>query len=399
VMGKYNDEIEINPAIFKIGKLLTMTFFIAHLLGCAMHGITMTHEPNWVINYHNNVESYNPSETVKGFDMSIASSYLAAIYWAITTMTTVGFGDITPDKLSQSEMLWTIFCQIIGTTTFAYVIGNVSALVHNISPRARMENGIIRAQRECLGELGYRTGTRKRYRQLAEDVLAVKNVIPSSEITEYLPQFLAYDLMSVVYYEALIKIKAFSHVDDKFPGFALLVFDELKILQFNKGDVIYHKGDNNVRDACFILNGEVKTELSDGRDKVFRSGDSFAEVGLFINEKVPFKLGCSFVARTPCRICYMSLSDLTVLDAVTADCKKELLDYIAHFGNIDSTHILIDPDDRDELFKADVTEDAFNTEIESRNQGRTIELGFKLHKHAADDANSDAGEVDNIKEV
>ena len=47
------------------------------------------------------------------------SLYLTSLYWAVTTFTTVGFGDITP--VSDEERAYTLFMAILGALLFGYV--------------------------------------------------------------------------------------------------------------------------------------------------------------------------------------------------------------------------------------------------------------------------------------
>jgi voltage-gated potassium channel len=59
----------------------------------------------------------SPSRTV---------DYVRAVYWTITTLTTVGYGDITPKTLPQ--MLYAAATMLIGIGFFGYVLGNVASL-------------------------------------------------------------------------------------------------------------------------------------------------------------------------------------------------------------------------------------------------------------------------------
>jgi hypothetical protein len=56
--------------------------------------------------------------------------YLRALYWSITTLATVGYGDLTPT--TDAQIVFTMVVMLLGVAIYGYVIGNVASLLANI---------------------------------------------------------------------------------------------------------------------------------------------------------------------------------------------------------------------------------------------------------------------------
>ncbi|KAL4473958.1 hypothetical protein ABPG72_000320 [Tetrahymena utriculariae] len=91
-------------------KLLGTMIFVCHLFACS-----------WVflgkmqINYNLNNQNWLKKSNLQ--DDTIQNIYLHALYYSITAMSTVEYGDITP--ISQIEILWSLFSILMSSKMFA----------------------------------------------------------------------------------------------------------------------------------------------------------------------------------------------------------------------------------------------------------------------------------------
>lgn len=57
------------------------------------------------------------------------------MYWSITTLTTVGYGDLHP--VNRGEMVYDIFYMLLNLALTSYIIGNMTNLIIRVTARTR----------------------------------------------------------------------------------------------------------------------------------------------------------------------------------------------------------------------------------------------------------------------
>lgn len=131
IFQRIQERIDISNNLMTLYKFVLGTLMIAHWLGCFWHLVSRIEadymEGTWVENYFGDFEDIHgpPDE---------ADRYIASLYWAIVTLTTIGYGDVVPT--STAERLFVIFSMLIGTSIFAYVVGSVCTIVANMDKKS-----------------------------------------------------------------------------------------------------------------------------------------------------------------------------------------------------------------------------------------------------------------------
>ena len=96
-----------------------MTLFLVHCAGCLYYLLAdkYPHEGRtWL------------GTVIPNFrETSLRIRYVSALYWSVTTMTTVGYGDM--HAVNALEMIFIIFYMLFNLCLTAYLIGNMTNLV------------------------------------------------------------------------------------------------------------------------------------------------------------------------------------------------------------------------------------------------------------------------------
>ena len=119
--------------VLRLLQLLTILFLLGNLFGCLwFYSAAMT--PRGSFQYTETwVEQKDLSRTGET-GLTPVQQWMAALYWAFTTLTTTGYGDISAN--TQSEHLLVIAATLIGVTCNAIIIGQMGVLVVEMSETA-----------------------------------------------------------------------------------------------------------------------------------------------------------------------------------------------------------------------------------------------------------------------
>lgn len=202
--------------------------------------------------------------------------YLDALYWCITTLTTVGYGDVTPETPAQT--VYAMVVMLLGIGVYGFVIGNVATLLtrmdlakaHYVATLERL-SGFLRYRR-IPPDLRRHIFDYHRYlweRRLGYD---------ETSVLAGLPPTLRRELSLVLQGDFIEKVSFLQGASRE------LIQDlcaELKPVVFTPGDVIVRAGEQG-RHIYFINNGTVEVIGDDGETliRTLSDGDFFGELAL-----------------------------------------------------------------------------------------------------------------------
>ncbi len=205
--------------------------------------------------------------------------YLQALYWTITTLTTVGYGDITPQGAGQVSYAMAVMA--LGVAMYGYVIGNVANLLANIDVLRAQHLGKMETVASFLRD-------RKVPRELQARVRDYYNYLWASRMGHQatlfhdLPESLQVDIALHLNRHILRKVPMLEKASEIFLRALAL---HLEPAVFTPGDTILRRGEIGRR-MYFIHRGKVEVLSADESRvvAVLKDGDFFGELALLTSQ-------------------------------------------------------------------------------------------------------------------
>lgn len=209
------------------------------------------------------------------------TNYIKAIYWVITTITTIGYGDITPSTNLQT--IYTMFVQLTGAGMYGYIIGNLASMLANSDLartqfRAKMEKiQTFMAYRDVPQDL--QDSIRTYYDYLWNN----RRGFDETSVLEDLPSSLKLQVALHLNKDIIEKVPMFKGAPDDLIRQIVL---NLKPVLFTPGDYIFRKGEMGDQ-MYFISRGKVEIVSEDGQTvyATLSDGAFFGEIALLFSSE------------------------------------------------------------------------------------------------------------------
>ena len=251
--------IKLNPGIVRL------IFFFYFLLLC-MHWLSC----GWM--------------KIHVMDAAVGSfhQYILAFYWCTSTITTIGYGDITPNKNRVIELVYTVMVELMGAGAFGYIIGNIATLLTNIDVAKTRH-------RERVDGVNNFMRSKKMPKELQERVHHYYNYLwntrkgyDDATILAELPESFRYEFALFLNQGIIEKVPMFKGAE---PTLLKEVLFFLRPCIYAPGDAICTYGD--IGDSMYFINkGSVEVVSKDGTQvyATIKEGDFFGEIALLFKQ-------------------------------------------------------------------------------------------------------------------
>lgn len=236
---------------FRIAKLVT--FFLVVSIG--VHIMACVWFSTWELS------SYTPDSWVvrkEWVDKGRWSQYFAAVYWAVTTVVTVGYGDIAAK--TWLEMVVSVCWMFVGVGFYSFTIGSLSNYLTIVDTREALVSAKLAAVQELALETGISPQVRSKVRAAVRYHSLKTGTVwrDRQNLFAHMPMRLQFEIAGSMFNNAL---KDFLFFTSSNPPFLVHFLPLFKPLSYQDNEVVYLQGDHP-EEVVFIVRGRAVFVLS-----------------------------------------------------------------------------------------------------------------------------------------
>ena len=252
VASKFNLSVR-TETVNNLWEICSMVFsicIIAHICGCIFFSIASFE--------HNIGDTSNWGDAIGLFASKVNHQYLISLYFAITVLNAVGYGDIVPE--SNREKVFTCFLIVVGSAIFALIMVRLQNIVANLDVSTQMFNLRV----ECVNTFLLKESVPEQLKKKAESfhvkLWACNRGVSGTELKKYLPPKIYSQLMKRL---LLLKFSVLYFVNETSNEFQDELVGLFTVHEYIKGDYVFIEGEYSTN-TYFVKKGLIElVELED----------------------------------------------------------------------------------------------------------------------------------------
>ena len=259
-----------NPGALRVAKFLVSVLILMHWLACI-----------WFFTaFASGFPADSWAARANIVDSGPVAQYIRSLYWTITTMTTVGYGDITPAR--SVEYVLSAIIMLMGASLYAFIIGSIASLLSSIQAAKNSHWERIDSVTEFLRQRHVPAEIDAKVRNYYEYIWERYRGLDKNEMLNDLPGPLRLEILLHLASNMLETVPLFKHCS---PALRNALLTALESKTFTPGSYIANEGELG-RSIFFIVEGSVEI-ISVEKSKSWGTlgeGDYFGYMSLALNE-------------------------------------------------------------------------------------------------------------------
>ncbi|CAD8083446.1 unnamed protein product [Paramecium primaurelia] len=262
--------------VIELIKLLFMVIYVGHLFACLWHSVAF-----YQIGYNKTwLEIYDI------VDANIFTKYNYAFYWAVQTMITVGYGDLTPQN--DYERLCANLSMFLACGVFAFSFNSIGLMLSNLNSRQVLYKRSTNLLNQFLTKNQIKVELQSRIRNYYDYIFQEEQEINDEEVSQITTK-LSSSLQEELNFEIRLNVMKTNKVLTRFSQKTLrelsLLIEEVR---FSPEDQIIQQGTQDDCSLYLITKGTVsilfQNELQAKNIRVLQyleKGQTFGEYSFF----------------------------------------------------------------------------------------------------------------------
>ncbi|XP_074648334.1 voltage-gated delayed rectifier potassium channel KCNH8-like [Tubulanus polymorphus] len=286
--------------------LLMSTFaLIAHWLACLWYVIGLEelnkNTESWQAGWLYDLAEKLHIHMNKTHHPSIESCYLTALYFTCSSLTSVGFGNVSAN--TNVEKIFSVCAMLVGALMHAVVFGNVTAIIQRMYARRATYQSKTRDLKDFTRTHHIPKPLKQRMQEFFQTMWSINHGIDTNEILKVFPEELKGDIAIHLNREIL----ALALFESASQGCLKVLAQQIKTTFCTPGEYLVHKGDA-LKYIYFVCSGSMEIWKDDTVVAILGKGDLF---GTDLNHDVSLlRSSCDVKSLTYCDLQCINLCGL-----------------------------------------------------------------------------------------
>ncbi|NP_001265743.1 potassium voltage-gated channel subfamily H member 1b [Danio rerio] len=200
------------------------------------------------------------------------SVYITSLYFTMTSLTSIGFGNIAPT--TDGEKIFAVAMMMIGSLLYATIFGNVTNIFQQMYANTNRYHEMLNSVRDFLKLYQVPKGLSERVMDYIVSTWSMSRGIDTDKVLQICPKDMRADICVHLNRKVFKEHPAFRLASD---GCLRALAMEFQTIHSAPGDLIYHAGES-VDSLCFVVSGSLEVIQDDEVVAILGKGDVFGDV-------------------------------------------------------------------------------------------------------------------------